>query len=145
MYWDKFTKTSTGNYICQAKNKETNQNETLHYILNAVEPIRPTINGSNFDNGTKWNVKLSQAFNLTCDFSGVPRPKLTWYKYENDDERKPLKIDEAKHMSLENDEKIVCINYAKDEDEGKYECEAKYGQFSDQRSVTIKISKKSTF
>lgn len=140
MHWDQITKESTGIYICQAKNKETNQYETLEYYLCPVEPKNSTIIGSNFNNGAELKVELTQAFNLTCDFSGIPRPKLTWYKGEND-AKKPLEFSDSDHKSLENDGKILRIKFTKDEDEGVYACEAKYGKNSEKRSVTIEISK----
>ena len=70
---------------------------------------------------------------------GVPRPKLVWYKYEND-VKKALEFNNHEHMCLENDGKMLRLKFAKVEDEGTFECEAKYDEFSDQRSVTIKIS-----
>lgn len=104
----------------------------------------PKINASNFNNGAIWKVELSHTFNLTCDFSGVPQPKLNWYKYEND-EKKELKFKDSDHKSLLNDGKMLRLASVTLEDEGTYECEAKYGHNSDQRSVTIQISKGSSF
>lgn len=143
MHWDRIPEASTRNYTCLAKNEETGENETIYFDLQAIHPEDPTINSSNFGNGTVLNVEPMDPFNLTCDFSGVPRPKLNWYKYENN-ERKALNFTDPNHMSLENYGKTLDIKFAKEKDEGRYECEAKYGEKFDQRSVTIEISKDST-
>lgn len=140
MHWDKITEASTGNYTCKAKNRETGENETISYALHAIHLNKPTIIESNFDNEAVWKSELHDKFNLTCDFSGVPRPKLNWYIYEKN-ERKALDFSDHDHISLENNGKTIRFKFVKKDDQGKYECEAKHGQFSDQRSVTIEISK----
>ncbi|XP_055301868.1 vascular endothelial growth factor receptor 3-like [Sitodiplosis mosellana] len=95
---------------------------------------------SNFVDGAVWNVEPSQSFNLTCNFSAEPQPELNWYKYEKD-ARKAIQITDRNHMSLENDGQTLQFKSAIEDDEGKYECEAKYGQNSHQsRSITIEIN-----
>lgn len=140
MHWNKFTESSMGNYTCRAKNKETGKNETIDFALHAIHPKKPTINESNFNDESEWIVEQMKEINLTCDFSGIPQPELNWYKYENDKKHDINASTDPNRISLKDAGKMLFINVAKEEDKGKYVCEAKYGESVDQRSVTIKIS-----
>lgn len=144
LQWKKISETNAGIYSCRAKNKETNEIKIKDYDLRVVKPEMPKITDSNFKDKSVIEVDLTDAVNLTCEFSGVPRPKLIWYKYENG-EREMVKIDNKEHMCLENDGKMLRLKFIKEEDERKFQCEVSYDEFSDQRSVTIKISTKFTF
>lgn len=139
LHWSKISEASVGNYSCRAKNKETNDIDAIAYNLRVVKPEKPRITESNFEDGAVLNVEQTDAVNLTCEYTGIPRPKLQWYKYE-DGVKKALEIDNPEHMCLENDRRMLRLKFTKNEDEGKFECEVKYDEFSDQRSVTIKIS-----
>ena len=139
LHWNKISEASVGIYNCRAKNKETNDIETKDYDLRVVKLEKPRITESSFEDGDVMNVDLTEAVNLTCEFTGVPRPELVWYKYEND-VKKALEFNNHEHMCLESDGRMLRLKFAKVEDEGTFECEAKYDEFSDQRSITIKIS-----
>lgn len=139
MYWVKVTELSQGNYTCRAIKKETGENDIKDFLLQAIPSESPKIHYSNFENGSVRTVQLMQDFNLTCNFSGVPRPELKWFKCEND-EKTAVNLTDRNHIELEGDGEILYFKFSKETDEGKYLCEAKYGQLSDQRSVYIEIS-----
>ncbi|KAK7505040.1 hypothetical protein BaRGS_00003610, partial [Batillaria attramentaria] len=105
-----FSWSMAGNYTCVAENEDGIARADIHVAAQAV-PIVMQIQG-------KTAVDINRSINLTCVFSGVPAPTVTW-----------LFTGEKISASMDGRVKLpspdtLLITFAQKRDEGRYECVA---------------------
>lgn len=118
IHWHSIDAEASGNYTCRVKLIKSDTYLNKSWELNVVQPTLPVIQ-TNIKPGQTQKHSLGEHIELLCKCSGLPLPKITWYK--NDNEIQP----DAKlgHISLlENDSKLhIQLN---ENDEGWYKCVA---------------------
>lgn len=134
--WKSINATASGTYVCKANVIKDDSEETKTWELNMELPKLPKIEESNFENGKTMEHLLGEPLKLSCLFSGIPKPRIVWYK--DDDEITTVGNDSRITLNDYNSE--LYIKYTKPEDEGNYKCVAVNRIGSVEREATLKIT-----
>lgn len=130
-------KEANGQYFCHVKIINSDDSYVnKSWNLQVIEPTLPSIISSNIVSGQSQTFLLEEDVKLICKFSGIPRPKITWYK--DNSVINPIANDS--HVTLFDDNSILSI-HLNAADEGKYfKCvaENRAGQTSHEMKLIIK-------
>lgn len=121
IHWSSIEQEAAGRYFCRVKIKKNDIYLNKSWTLKVIEPTLPSIIASNFESGHSQKHRLNNHAKLLCTFSGIPRPKISWYKI-NDSKFDPIANDT--HFLLLEDNSILSIEHLNTGDEGKYRCVA---------------------
>lgn len=136
--WKSITEAASGTYVCKANVIKDDTEEAKNLELVIVQPKKPEIEDSNFENGKTLEHLLGEPLQLRCSFTGIPKPQTSWYK--NDDEITVDKNDSR--IWLNDDNTVLNIKFTKPEDQGKYKCLAENRIGLVARETTLKITSK---
>lgn len=115
--WSSIGSVASGKYVCRANVIKDDSIDSREWDLEIVEPKRPDVIESNID-GKSMKHLLGEPLQLRCEFSGIPRPNIKWYKDGNE----IINEGNNSRMSLNDDNTLLDIHYIKAEDEGRYKC-----------------------
>ncbi|KAK9873019.1 hypothetical protein WA026_020752 [Henosepilachna vigintioctopunctata] len=125
----------TGNYTCWLYNTEDEIRQEInmsHITFNVSKSVPPTLIRSNLNDSMEINF-VSQ-LELICDFRGLPKPTITWYK--NNQVFSPS----GTRIVTDRNNKRITFKLMKPQDEGTYRCEGTnyLGTRTKEMSLTIK-------
>ncbi|XP_055918688.1 vascular endothelial growth factor receptor 1-like [Eupeodes corollae] len=112
-----FENQHVGSYECRAKARkiEGGYDSKFLNISDIYEPELPVIVETNVNGLHKRT--LGASLELNCEFKGMPKPSITWYK---DDK----KLNNISTISISRDKTVLKIFSIQLTDEGLYKCEA---------------------
>lgn len=136
--WNSIGSSAGGKYVCRANVIKDDSPDFKSWELNIVEPSRPQIIESTIENGKVLRNLLGEPLQMRCKFSGIPHPKITWYK---DGSKIVPESNESRIILLE-ENTVLDVQFIKDEDEGRYKCVGRNRLGSVSREAVLKISSK---
>lgn len=136
--WNSIPSNAAGKYVCRASTIQSDNPDFRSWELQLVEPSKPRVIYSNMENGKVLRKVMTENLQLFCNFSGIPYPKISWYK---DGVKIVPESNESRVLTLENDT-LLDILFTKEEDDGRFKCIAENRLGSAEREVTVKISSK---
>lgn len=139
--WKSIGSAAAGKYVCRANVIKDDSPDFKSWELAIVEPSRPNLIESNIDNGKVLKNLLGEPLRLRCKFSGIPHPKISWYK---DGSEIIPESNKSRIITVE-DNTVLDFDFLREEDEGRYKCFAKNRLGSISREATLKISSKIHF
>lgn len=136
--WKSVSTNTAGRYVCRANVVKDDSHDEIAWYAEIVEPKLPEVVTSNIGDGKTLKNSMGEPIQMRCEFFGIPRPKITWYRdgneimIENNDTR----------VSLHDNDTIFDIHFLKAEDEGRYKCVAANRIGSVSREAVLKITSK---
>lgn len=110
--------------------------------VDVVVPKRPEVYDSNIENGKTMKNSLGEPLQMRCKFTGIPRPKITWYKDGNEITPESLAGSNDSRIALRESDTVLDIHFIKAEDEGRYKCAAANRIGTISREAVLKITSK---
>lgn len=137
--WASVSNDSSGRYVCRANVIKDDTSEEKEWWLDIIQPQVPIVDESkeNIKSGT-LNRSLGEPLQLHCNFIGVPRPQIIWYK----DNTEIVEDENSTRIGFRENNTILDIRFIKMEDQGKYECTATNRLGKSSLHTTLKISSK---
>lgn len=123
--------------MCRANIIKDDSPAFKSWEMEIVEPSKPNLFDTNMDHA-KESKKVGDSLKLVCNFTGIPHPKISWYK--DDTQIKPE--NNESRIALYHDDTSLDFLYVKAEDEGHYKCEAKNRLGVVSREIKLKITGK---
>lgn len=136
IHWNSISKTDSGEYLCQAFQIRNNTYENRTFELEVNEAKQPEIVETNIENGLIVKYALAEQFQLNCKFNGLPNPKITWLK----DNEEIMPEEDDKRIEIRENNTVLNIQYLKAEDAGKYKCLAQNRNGSAFRETALQIT-----
>lgn len=136
--WTSIDGSAAGKYVCRANVIKDDSPDSKSWDLEIVEPSRPNVIESSIENGKILRNSLGEPLQLRCKFSGIPRPKISWYK----DGIEIIPESNESRIILLDENTMLDVQYIKAEDEGRYKCVAQNRLGSVSREAALKISSK---
>lgn len=136
--WNSISSEAEGKYVCRANVIKDDSPDFESWELQIVEPSKPHLIDSNIENGKVLRTVLGERLKLRCNFSGIPHPKISWYK---DGVKIVAESNDSRLLTLQ-DDTVLDFYFIKGEDEGRFKCVAKNRLGSAARETTLKISSK---
>ncbi|XP_043918409.1 vascular endothelial growth factor receptor 2 isoform X1 [Protopterus annectens] len=99
-----------GMYVCMARNQKTNEIQCLTKYVLVQERMPPAVIGLQHA-----SVNASETLEITCNVSGVPTPRITWFKNNQ------TVLKDSGVVFLESNQTLT-IQRVKKEDSGVYTC-----------------------
>ncbi|KAG8197320.1 hypothetical protein JTE90_013447 [Oedothorax gibbosus] len=131
--FDDISKNQSGNYLCFAFARGTEQPTKKSIQIHVIEKQEPT-----FINKL-WNTALVAPVNsileLECAAEGIPMPRLTWYR-----NGEPLESNMTGEGKYEKHVQRLRINRLVEEDSGQYACYAENVAGTIMRNVTVSVT-----
>lgn len=134
--WNSIPSEAAGKYVCHANTLKDDLPDFRSWELQIVEPSKPQVIESNIENGKVLRSAMGDRLKLRCNFSGIPYPKISWYK---DGVKIVPESNESRILTLE-DDTVLDIYYTREEDDGRFKCSAKNRLGSASREITLRIS-----
>lgn len=134
IHWSSIEPSAAGEYFCRARIMNSDSYMNKSWELKVIEPTLPSIVTSNFVSGQSQKHRLGHNVKLVCKFSGIPRPKISWYHGNNE----IVSMANDLHFSLMEDNSTLSIHLNTD-DEGHYRCvgENRAGRVSHEMKLII--------
>lgn len=137
--WNAIASDASGKYVCRANVIKDDSPEEKTWQVTVVEPKVPEIEEINFENGKSLKHLLGEPLQLRCKFSGIPRPKVTWFK----DGDEITSEGNNSRIAIREDNTLLDIHFIKGEDDGEYKCVAQNRLGSSTRQAKLKITSNS--
>ncbi|XP_067203643.1 vascular endothelial growth factor receptor 1-like isoform X3 [Linepithema humile] len=135
-------KSDAQDYICNGKSRDmiSNTFSEIKYKLVVHDPLRPYFNKTNMNETKVRHIDLiadgHKTVKLQCFVDGMPKPTVTWYK-DN------ILLEENDQYYFMYNHQELNIKYLKQNDSGKYSCQAtnRLDTIKTFQEITIKNTK----
>lgn len=134
IHWESIDLDAMGTYVCKTRTIKNDVEETKSLKLEVVKTEPPVID-SRLKNGQVLKSPLGKPVELTCNFSGIPEPKLDWYKNGN-----KIKPKDDKHLTIDDNGHTIHLHFTNPEDEGKYMCKGTNRNGTAWLETTLKLT-----
>lgn len=134
--WSSIGSEAIGKYVCRANVIKDDSPDSKTWEMRIVEPKRPSVEESNIQNGKVLKNMLGEPLRLNCKFTGIPRPKITWYK----DDTEILPETNDPRVVFHDNNTVLAIQYIKAGDDGRYKCVGANRIGSVTRETVLKIT-----
>ncbi|GLG93183.1 Protein sevenless [Gryllus bimaculatus] len=121
----------SGSYLCFLDELEET---TVEYKLD-VKPQRNVFPRDVNMNNTVWMANTRDKLTLRCNFDGLPRPTISWFK---DSEPFALPLG-GEQFRLQDGNKTLVIGFVTEADQGEYRCRAANRVHSEERWVRVQL------
>lgn len=137
--WNSIKREDSGKYVCRANVIKSDSYVNKSLELDVMESKEPEIVVTNIEPGLQLNFSLGEPVQLICKFSGIPRPKITWYK----DEKEITGEANNSGATLHEDDSVLSI-HLNEKDEGIYKCVAENRAGLISRQTQLKITSRNS-
>ncbi|CAG5121062.1 unnamed protein product, partial [Candidula unifasciata] len=117
MEWESLQNSDVGEYICKATTSFDNADHIAVYNLSLNEILVPVLHGPT--SGSRVSiVSIGSSTVFTCNITGYPPPKVTWFKDEQ-----PVILNNTAHYTVSDSNPFsLTIQNATLADQGNYQC-----------------------